>query len=193
MLSHDRSIATFRPSNIVIWMTMAFQGGYLNMVALMSCGKFVSHLTRYATLLPKFVVSENTVEFSLCLFIPAAFVTGAIFSAFLVDSRLIRERSPKYWVAFGSMSLCLAGLLGLGLRGAFGTFGEGLIEAHDFLFLSALAFICGLQNASITSISGSIIRTTHLSGIATDLGIGIVRLWTLKISRPDSVPSFIQI
>ena len=37
------------------------------------------------------------------------------------------------------------------------------------VYLASMA--CGLQNAMVTTYSGSIIRTTHLSGIFTDLGI----------------------
>lgn len=37
------------------------------------------------------------------------------------------------------------------------------------IYLASMA--CGLQNAMVTTYSGSIIRTTHLSGIFTDLGI----------------------
>ena len=34
----------------------------------------------------------------------------------------------------------------------------------------------GLQNAVITKISGSVVRTTHLTGIITDLGIELGKL-----------------
>jgi uncharacterized membrane protein YoaK (UPF0700 family) len=34
----------------------------------------------------------------------------------------------------------------------------------------------GLQNATITSISGGVVRTTHLTGVLTDLGIELSRL-----------------
>jgi uncharacterized membrane protein YoaK (UPF0700 family) len=34
-----------------------------------------------------------------------------------------------------------------------------------------LAATCGLQNAMVTTFSGSVIRTTHVSGMFTDLGI----------------------
>ncbi len=32
---------------------------------------------------------------------------------------------------------------------------------------------CGLQNAMITTFSGAVVRTTHMTGIITDLGIMI--------------------
>jgi len=35
---------------------------------------------------------------------------------------------------------------------------------------------CGLQNAMATTFSGAVVRTTHLSGMFTDLGIGLGHL-----------------
>lgn len=39
-----------------------------------------------------------------------------------------------------------------------------------------LCFIMGLQNALITKLSGAEIRTTHITGIVTDIGIEIGKL-----------------
>ncbi len=39
-----------------------------------------------------------------------------------------------------------------------------------------LCFLMGLQNATITKISGAEIRTTHMTGIVTDIGIELGRL-----------------
>jgi hypothetical protein len=39
-----------------------------------------------------------------------------------------------------------------------------------------LCLICGTQNGLITLVSKSVVRTTHLTGITTDLGIGLVRV-----------------
>jgi uncharacterized membrane protein YoaK (UPF0700 family) len=38
------------------------------------------------------------------------------------------------------------------------------------------AFACGLQNAMVSSYSGAVIRTTHVTGIITDLGISLGQL-----------------
>ncbi|MGE8282098.1 MAG: YoaK family protein [Stenotrophomonas sp.] len=40
----------------------------------------------------------------------------------------------------------------------------------------AAAMACGLQNALATTFSGAVVRTTHLSGMFTDLGIGLGHL-----------------
>lgn len=52
-------------------------------------------------------------------------------------------------------------------------------------FIAALCFVMGLQNALITKVSSAIIRTTHITGMTTDLGIEIGRLLMGK-SNPDT-------
>ncbi|RYF86711.1 MAG: DUF1275 domain-containing protein, partial [Chitinophagaceae bacterium] len=43
-----------------------------------------------------------------------------------------------------------------------------------------LLFAMGLQNALVTSLSNSIVRTTHLTGLFTDLGIEVSQLFFYK-------------
>ena len=34
----------------------------------------------------------------------------------------------------------------------------------------------GLQNALVTRVSGAVVRTTHMTGVLTDIGIELVRM-----------------
>lgn len=47
-----------------------------------------------------------------------------------------------------------------------------------------LSFLMGLQNAIVTHISDARVRTTHVSGMSTDIGIGLARL--IAITRGDA-------
>lgn len=49
-----------------------------------------------------------------------------------------------------------------------------------------LCFIMGLQNAMITKLSGAEIRTTHMTGIVTDLGIELGKLFYWNRSKVDA-------
>ena len=58
-----------------------------------------------------------------------------------------------------------------------------------------LCFTMGLQNAMITKLSKSVIRTTHLTGMVTDMGIALGRIATswmaaswMATSWPDRMP-----
>jgi uncharacterized membrane protein YoaK (UPF0700 family) len=46
-----------------------------------------------------------------------------------------------------------------------------LLERGSVWGLYAAAGACGLQNAMVSTYSGAVIRTTHVSGMFTDLGI----------------------
>jgi uncharacterized membrane protein YoaK (UPF0700 family) len=62
-----------------------------------------------------------------------------------------------------------------GSRGWFGAFGAEPNIGNHFIVLACLTGACGLQNAAITSASGSTVRTTHMTGLTTDLGLGLIR------------------
>jgi uncharacterized membrane protein YoaK (UPF0700 family) len=68
----------------------------------------------------------------------------------------------------------LAGVAVSGMAGVFGDFGSSVEGPRDFAFLSILAFAMGLQNAAVATSTGLVVRTTHLTGPATDLGIHLV-------------------
>lgn len=53
--------------------------------------------------------------------------------------------------------------------------GELALQA---LFAGSLLFAMGIQNALVSMVSGSVVRTTHLTGTFTDLGIGLAQLFT---------------
>ena len=48
------------------------------------------------------------------------------------------------------------------------------------MLLSILSFAMGLQNAAVATSTGLLVRTTHLTGPATDLGIHLVELCFVK-------------
>ena len=59
----------------------------------------------------------------------------------------------------------------------FGLTGRVFVVGHVFLdTVMLLCFTMGLQNAIITKISDAVIRTTHLTGIVTDIGISLGRI-----------------
>ena len=63
-------------------------------------------------------------------------------------------------------------LFGFGLLGSFAQGSPGFTPAAVLM----LCFIMGLQNATVTKISGARIRTTHVTGMITDVGIELGKL-----------------
>lgn len=55
-----------------------------------------------------------------------------------------------------------------------------------------LCFIMGLQNAMITKLSGAEIRTTHMTGIVTDISIELGKLFYWNCSKDDTSAAFVR-
>ncbi|UZE94552.1 YoaK family protein [Alkalimarinus alittae] len=137
---------------------LAFIAGCINAIGLLGFEhQAVSHVSGTATLLGT-KIFENSVQSTFHLLgILAAFFLGASISGFL-----LRGSALKLGRHYDT-TLMIEGLL---IFVAFYLLSKGSYYGH---FAASAA--CGLQNALATTYSGAIIRTTHLTGIFTDLGI----------------------
>lgn len=154
---------------------LSLTAGYVNVALLTFFHVPVSHMTGAVSRLSIDVEAANLVDLRLVLSIVSAFFLGSVLSGAIIGARaLLPER--RYGVALlcEGMLLAFAGLLlQLGHR-------EGVVLA---------AMACGVQNAMASSYHGLTLRTTHVTGIVTDLGVMLghwlrhrtVRGWKLMI------------
>lgn len=154
---------------------MAFQAGILNMGGFMACHRFVSHVTGFATFFGYEINQTDNSHAIGMLAVPLFFLFGAMLSGLMVDLRLKLHKKPKYYITFGLIFLLTLVVFFGGIFDQFGIFGEAPASSRDYILLALLCLICGIQNGTITTVSKSVVRTTHLTGITTDLGIGIIR------------------
>jgi uncharacterized membrane protein YoaK (UPF0700 family) len=137
---------------------LAFIAGILNVVGILGfTHQTVSHLTGTTSML---AVSLGTLDLSAALhfgMVIGSFLIGAIISGFIVQSTVL-QLGRRYEVALYLESFSIAIAVPL-LR-------------HESLYgVYCLACACGLQNAMVSTYSGTVVRTTHVSGMFTDLGI----------------------
>jgi uncharacterized membrane protein YoaK (UPF0700 family) len=99
-----------------------------------------------------------------------AFLLGAICCAVMVNFARRQALASEYALP---LLLEAALILVFGLLGSQLARYEGLLVPFTVLLL---CFIMGLQNAVMTKLSHGVIRTTHLTGTVTDLGIEIGKL-----------------
>ena len=166
--------------NLFIWFLLAFQGGALNTGGYLAVHRFVSHVTGFATLAGVAGAKFDWITMLGMLMVPMCFLFGVIISAWNVERQRIKNSIPRYSLIFSLIFVNILVVTLLGVFGYLGEFGEPLSSQRDYFLLFMLAFTCGLQNAVISSASGAIIRTTHLTGPTTDLGVGLVRIWTTR-------------
>lgn len=96
-----------------------------------------------------------------------SFLCGSILSTLLIRWARGRSLESEYALPL----LVEAGLLVL-----FGVEGHTFTGGHVLGTVMLLCFTMGLQNAMITKLSDSVIRTTHMTGIVTDIGIALGRI-----------------
>lgn len=174
MFSGD-SLSVFKSRNIVIWFTLAFQAGAINANAILFCGRFVSHVTGLFTWFGIDAGRANAREALGILIVPLFFILGTMLSAFLIDRRMLKglpPRSSSVLFVMSALNLAIMAIVDIDGFAARGTLGF-----EDYALLTAMCFVSGLQNALITSASGATVRTTHLTGTSTDLGIGLIRVF----------------
>ena len=163
---------------ILHWFLLAFNGGCINAGAFLTTGRFVTHVTGFATLFGVDLSNRDIDMAVSMLSIPIFFLLGAMIAGLLIDGAIHFKKKPHYDYVMGLSSLCL---LAAGLAGRFdqfGPFGKPFHLEEKYVLIALLCMACGLQNGALTTSSGSSVRTTHMTGLTTDLGLGIARMLT---------------
>jgi uncharacterized membrane protein YoaK (UPF0700 family) len=112
-----------------------------------------------------------------------SFLSGAACSAVMVNVARRRQMQSEY-----ALPLLLEAvlLLGFGILGGWLSTIEGPFIPVTVMLL---CFIMGLQNAVITKLSRAEIRTTHITGVVTDIGIELGKLLYWNGTQfPDRTP-----
>jgi uncharacterized membrane protein YoaK (UPF0700 family) len=168
VLYEDRRLVS--PRQTLTWVLLAFSAGGVNAIAFAACQRFVTHVTGTVTLLGS-EIRQPTLVLDYALVI-GCFVLGAMASVLLINGRHYRGKTPLYWAPLSLVALVLAMVGVLGVSGTFGGFG-GRADSPDFLLLSLVSFAMGHQNAAVGTTTALAVRTTHMSGPATDLGVSL--------------------
>lgn len=138
---------------------LAVSAGYVNSVALGFFHTPVSHMTGAVSHFGIDAASFKWPDALSSITIILGFVLGAVLNGVIVGAwKLIPGR--RYGVAM-VVEGCLLGLA------------TYLFVSKHRLALPAVSMACGLQNAMSSSYCGLMIRTTHITGIVTDIGVMI--------------------
>lgn len=166
--------------NVYIWFLLAFQAGAINAGGFVACHRFVTHTTGFATHFAYELAMWKPADALGMLTVPIFFLFGSMITSYFVDLRIKQGLRANYLIPLFLISTCLLTVLFLGYMGMAGVFGDQLVIKKDYVFLVLLCLASGLQNALITNTQGIVVRTTHLTGITTDLAVGLVRVVFLK-------------
>ncbi len=166
-------------ANVSLGVTLCFVAGATNAGGFLAVGSYTSHMTGVVSSMADNIALGHWGLVWLSAASLLSFLGGAMTTAWMVNWSLRRNLRS----AFGRPLLLEAFLLLV-----FGLFGA-VIDAHGILLVPVtvllLCYIMGLQNAVITKISSAEIRTTHITGLVTDLGIELGKLLYINGTPTD--------
>lgn len=149
---------------------LAYVAGAINAGGFLAVQQYTSHVTgMVSAIADNFVLGQLELVANGTIAV-LSFLLGAMCCAILVNFSRRKSMASEYAIPLlleSALILCF-GLLGAKLA----TY-KGLLVPFTVVLL---CFIMGVQNAVITKLSGAVIRTTHMTGIVTDLGIELGKL-----------------
>ncbi|KGI77433.1 YoaK family protein [Oleiagrimonas soli] len=150
---------------------LALLAGVVNAVGYLSFDhQAITHMTGTTTLVGVSAVEGDGAGLVRYLGAMLSFLLGAAVSGMIVRDTSL-QLGQRYGAALVIESLLLFAAV-------------PLIHDHANAGLWVAAAACGLQNAMVTTFSGAVVRTTHVTGILTDLGLLIGhRLRGLEVDR----------
>jgi uncharacterized membrane protein YoaK (UPF0700 family) len=148
---------------------LAFVGGFVNSAGFVLIGSFTSHVTGNVGRLANDLAYRRYDASAAVLPMIIAFFGGAFLASMAIESNFFGRTANAYAVAL----LAEATLLML-----FTVFSRFAFVPHPRVQDAEAAILCaamGVQNSLVTRLSGAVVRTTHLTGVFTDLGIEAAR------------------
>ncbi|MFT8717877.1 YoaK family protein [Acetobacter sp.] len=143
--------------------SLAAVAGAVNAAGFLAVGYYSANMTGNVSTLATGLHAGHVSLFMSCIGLIGAFVAGAVLATLLVNAGR-RRVLPSVYAWSILLEACLLGVLALVdilLPGVH----RGVMLAYG------LSFLMGLQNATVTRISGARVRTTHMTGMLTDVGI----------------------
>lgn len=160
-LSHNLKIASL----------LSFVAGIVSTVGFFSVQRLTTNVTGHFAFFMDEVFKLNfrhSLIFFLYIF---SFFFGSFVSNLLIEFFARKNERYIYVVPTLIESIILLIL---------GFYGQTLILKNPNLVAFSLLFAMGLQNSFVTTISSAVVRTTHLTGLFTDLGIDLSQLFFYK-------------
>ncbi|MBI1224371.1 MAG: DUF1275 domain-containing protein [Bacteroidetes bacterium] len=160
--------------NLRIASLLSFVAGLVNVTGVLSLQRLTTNVTGHFAFFVDEVFKLNFwqgLAYFLYIFF---FFLGSFVSSFMVE--LIHNRHHKH-------EYVIPVLLESAILFSVALFGHLWVASHPDYLAFLLLFAMGLQNSLVTTISNSIVRTTHLTGLFTDLGIELSQLFFYKLSE----------
>lgn len=171
--------------NLRIASLLSFVAGIVNVAGFLSVQKLTTNVTGHFAFFVDEIFKQNLlVGLNYFLYI-LFFFLGSFFSSFSIELTSKINDRLIYRIPVVAESLILISVA---------IFGKELITTSPNFLAYSLLFAMGLQNSLVTTISNATVRTTHLTGLFTDLGIELSQLFFYKLKeQKDKLHSSIKL
>jgi len=160
-LSHNLRIASL----------LSFVAGFVNVAGFFAVQRLTTNVTGHFAFFVDEVFKLNFWQGFVYFLYIFFFFTGSFISSSLIE--IISRKGDRYIYVVPASIECL-------ILFVIGFWGQDLIIKSPNTIAFSLLFAMGLQNSLVTTISSASVRTTHLTGLFTDLGIELSQLFFYK-------------
>jgi len=166
MLRQSKGDRTLR-ENLMLASSTAFVSGVLNVAGMVAFLAFSSNVTGHVANLANHFAQQNFREVAVFVIWLLMFFSGAFISHFIVRSL---EHKSFYRAHATPVVIEIVILLSVAIYGHH-FYQETQLERE--IVIGLLLFANGLQNSLVSTVSGGLIKSSHLTGLFTDLGSDI--------------------
>lgn len=167
MLIHQGDTRSPLADQHLAWSLASVAGG-VNGAGFYAAGFYSSHMTGTVSIMADRLALGNWWGALLSLAVVGCFVLGALVSAILINEGQRRRLPTIYALSILTEAILLAALAAVDFAAS---------DLHRGpLLVFGLSMLMGLQNAVVTRISKARVRTTHVTGMITDIGIELGNL-----------------
>lgn len=166
MFRHQGDKRTFK-HNLYLAMMLSMIAGSVNSVGFLSIKTLTTNVTGHFAYFADELIQRDPLESFIFLSYILSFLLGAATSSFFVE--LTSRYTPR-------RAFVAPILIEIAVLFYVSTWDTNRITADTHKIAHLLLFAMGLQNALVTQVSNAVVRTTHLTGLFTDLGIELSQL-----------------
>ncbi|WP_369753767.1 YoaK family protein [Flavobacterium sp. WC2409] len=172
MFRHQGKNRTFI-HNLRLATLLSFVAGIVNITGVLAVKTLTTNVTGHFAFFAEEVIKHNYTAAITFFVFTIFFLMGAFTSNFMAEWVSIKHPHLLHIIPI-SMEIAILTLVGF-----FGIQAD-LYTLEGKMIAFAMLFAMGIQNSLVTKISQSTVRTTHLTGLFTDLGIELSQLFFYK-------------
>jgi uncharacterized membrane protein YoaK (UPF0700 family) len=153
--------------NLAIASLLAFVAGIVNVTGLLAVQRLTTNVTGHFAFMVEEGLNYQFNQAWLYLVFVFMFLFGAFFSNVIIE--IMNKVTDKF-------IFIIPVIIEAGLLATIAFFDYGKLISNPNFTACVLLFAMGMQNSMVTTISNAVVRTTHLTGLFTDLGIELSQL-----------------